>query len=273
MVSLIVTTAGAQQMDLTFQAFDCDDWEQGVGELDVLVNNQLVVNIPAGINHLTGTGDYAPYDNTWVSFGPFHITSLVTLGTNSLVFRNPLTSHGCMVRRILIVQGGTVFLNQPRVRFIDPTHPVRMTFSNPPLQLTSFTATPNPVVEGNRVTFTATFTGGVGPFTCKFNFGDDEDKNVNSTGQSCSVTHTYDDDMVFNATVRVRGVNTSDNVSGGLSVTVQEETDGGDPPGETSGVADANPAPCSAFQSSLGATGHNHRSNQRRLHPGPGILL
>ena len=272
-VNLIVTTAGAQQTDLTFQAFDCDDWEQGVGELDVLVNNQLVVNIPAGINHLTGTGDYAPYDNTWVSFGPFHITSLVTLGTNSLVFRNPLTSHGCMVRRILIVQGGTVFLNQPRVRFIDPTHPVRMTFSNPPLQLTSFTATPNPVVEGNRVTFTATFTGGVGPFTCKFNFGDDEDKNVNSTGQSCSVTHTYDDDMVFNATVRVRGVNTSDNVSGGLSVTVQEETDGGDPPGETSGVADANPAPCSAFQSSLGATGHNHRSNQRRLHPGPGILL
>ncbi len=147
-----------------------------------------------------------------------------------------------------------------------------MTFSNPPLQLTSFTATPNPVVESHQVTFTAAFSGGVGPFTCRFDFGDDEDQAVNSTGQSCTVTHTYDDDNVYMVSVRVRGVNTSDNVSGSLSVTVLEETEGGDPPVETNALAVANPAPSSPLPSGLGAAGQHHSSHQRDVHRHRGFV-
>jgi len=53
---------------LTFNGFDFDDFDDGVGQLAVLVNGQLVADIPAGLNHLTGTGDYRPYENAAVDF-------------------------------------------------------------------------------------------------------------------------------------------------------------------------------------------------------------
>jgi len=65
---------------LTFTGFAVDDFDNGIGQLDVLVNGQLVVDLPAGLNHLTGTGDYQPYENAIVNFGPFDITNLVVDG-------------------------------------------------------------------------------------------------------------------------------------------------------------------------------------------------
>src|SRR5437879_13468512 len=70
---------------LTFNGFDLDDFDNGVGQLDVLVNGQLVADIPAGLNHLTGTGDYKPYQGVAVDFGPFDITSLLVTGQNTIL--------------------------------------------------------------------------------------------------------------------------------------------------------------------------------------------
>ncbi len=52
---------------LTFTGSELDDFDNGVGQLNVLVNSQLLVDIPAGLNHLTGSGDYDSY-NTAVFF-------------------------------------------------------------------------------------------------------------------------------------------------------------------------------------------------------------
>ncbi len=190
--------------------------------MNVLVNGQIVVDIPAGLNHLTGTGEFDPYEDTWVSFGPFDITSIVTQGKNSIVFRDPLTSHTGLIKNVTIIQGTTVLLSAPKTRFISPTSSATYTFSNPPLVLTSFTVSnPTPSVDED-VTFTATFTGGTAPFTCSFNFGDGESMRVNTTSQSCTATHDYDDPGNFTATVKVRGSTFADKVKGSITVIVQE---------------------------------------------------
>jgi PKD repeat protein len=208
---------------LSFDAFNMDDFQNGVGQLNVLVNGQLAVDIPAGVNHLTGTGEYAPYDHKWISFGPFDITSMVVRGENTIVFMDSLTSHNGLVRNVKIVQGNAVLLSAERTRMIGPRFAVTYTFSNPPLVLTSFTAsTSNPSV-GQRVTFTAAFTGGTAPFTCRFDFGDGESTTVTTTSQSCSATHTYDDSGSLTATVRVKGSATADKAKGIVMVNVQNQ--------------------------------------------------
>ncbi len=65
---------------LTFTAFDVDDFDNGIGQLDVVVNGQPVTDIPAGLNHLTGTGDFKPYQDTVFHFGPFDITRFIVQG-------------------------------------------------------------------------------------------------------------------------------------------------------------------------------------------------
>ncbi len=220
---LTVTSPPSGEVDLTFQAFDCDDFQHGVGQLDVLINDQLVVNIPAGLNHLHGTGDYAPYDGTWVSFGPFHVTSLVTPGTNTLVFRNPLRTHDCQVRNVRIARGSIVILNDVQVHDVSPENTVTLNFSLSPLALASFTASPSTAMEDEDVTFTATYSGGTGPFNCRFVFGDRESETVTSTTQSCSVDHDYDSPGTFTATIRVEGVSTVDRAFGSILVKVLDE--------------------------------------------------
>src|SRR5207247_6179765 len=111
-VSATVTVATAKPVILTFRGFDLDDFDNSLGQLQVFVNGHLVVDIPAGLNHLSGTGDYTPYSNRWVKFGPFDITSFVVKGQNNVTFTdlNPADHFG-LVRNVVIVQGTTMLLN------------------------------------------------------------------------------------------------------------------------------------------------------------------
>jgi hypothetical protein len=222
-VSVTVQQVTGAAVQLTFQGFDLDDFENGVGQLQVLVNGHLVVDVPAGLNHLTGTGDFKPYENQWVNFGPFDITSLVVPGENTIIFINPLTSHQGVVRNINITQGDTTLLFQKEKRLVSPDHSISLTFSNPPLAVTSYTVDPTPVVQGITETFTATFTGGSAPFTCSFTFGDEAPAVVVTTSMhTCSATHSYDDNGNFLARVKITGHASTDVVRVFLNIVVLE---------------------------------------------------
>jgi len=215
---LTVTSAGAKPVLLTFSGFDLDDFDNGVGQFQVLVNGHQVVDIPAGLNHLSGTGDYLPYENTWVKFGPFDITSFVVQGQNTIVFKDPLPSHFGLVRNVTITQGTTILLQVRGAGLVFPGHSTTYTFSIPPLFITTFTASPSPASVDQNLTFTATYTGGTAPFRCVFRFGDGEYAIVQGGSGSCSVMHDYDVLGAFSASVTVRGASTSDNVSARLTV-------------------------------------------------------
>jgi len=216
----VTSTVTGKVVLLTFQGFDIDDCDNGVGQLNVTVNGQQVVNLPPCP---VSTGDNTAFTNKFVSFGPFDITSLVVQGQNTIVFSSPPPGHFGLIKNVTITQGDTLLLHVSGTRFVALFHPVTFTFSIPPLVLTSFTASPATTSQGNTVTLTATFTGGTAPFTCFFNFGDGEGMRVSSTGQSCVTTHDYDDNGVFTATVRIRGASTSDLVTGSTTVTVQDQ--------------------------------------------------
>src|SRR5207244_10873774 len=101
----------------TVHGCDLDDYEHGMGEVPVLVDGHLVVDIPARLNHLSGSGDYAPYDDKWLVFGPFDITRFVVQGQNSVLFRDPQTADDFgLIRNVTIVQGDTVLLQFPLAR-------------------------------------------------------------------------------------------------------------------------------------------------------------
>ena len=214
-----VNAVSGQRIMLTFQAFDIDDCDNNIGQLNVLVNNNLVVNLPPCPQ---ANGDNSDFMNKFVSFGPFDITSFVVQGENTLVFDTPPPGHFGLIFNVTISQGDTVLLHVKGPRFVGANHPVSLTFSNPPLTVTSFTVSPAPVVEGAAVTFTATFTGGTGPFTCMFTFGDGAPAVfVTTSSGTCSATHTYTDDGVFSARVKITGQATSDVVRVPLQVNVQ----------------------------------------------------
>jgi PKD repeat protein len=211
---------------LTFSAFDADDFENSVGQLQVFVNGHLVVDIPAGLNHLSGSGDYAPYDNIWVNFGPFDITSFVVTGQNTILFMDPQTSdHFALVRNVTIVQGNTILLHVERARGVFPGFSFSYTFSNPPLMLKDFTASSSSPVVGQAVTFTATYTGGTAPFKCVFLFGDGGSAVVQGVNGMCTAVHHYYDSGSFTVKVIIIGSSTSDRVTGSLSITVPAETE------------------------------------------------
>jgi len=207
---------------LTFSGFDLDDFDNGVGQFQVLVNGHLVVDIPAGLNHLSGTGDYAPYANKWVKFGPFDITSLVTQGQNTIVFRDPTSvDHFGLVRNVTIVQGSTTLLHVSGAGGVFPGHSVTYAFSIPPLILTGFTVSPTSPAVDQSVTLTATYTGGTAPFKCVFRFGDGESVVVSGSAGTCSATHDYDYSGTFTVRVTVVGASTSDVQTARLNVNVQ----------------------------------------------------
>ena len=219
-VTFTVSSSTARVL-LTFSAFDADDFDNGVGQLQVFVNGNLVVDIPAGLNHLTGSGDYTAYTSRWIKFGPFDITSFVVNGQNNITFTDVnVADHFSIVRNVTIVQGSTVLLNVRGAAGIFPGHSKTYTFSIPPLVLTSFTASLSSPVVGQTVTFTATYTGGTAPFSCFFSFGDGHFGLTQGSNGSCSVTHTYSYSGTFKASTIVKGASTSDLVKGNLTVTV-----------------------------------------------------
>ena len=217
---LNVRTPPKGHTTLTFTGFNLDDFDSSIGQLQVLVNGQLVADIPAGVNQLTGSGDFSAYADTNVVFGPFDITAFLVNGQNIVTFVDPLSAHEGFVRNVRIVQETSTLLN---VRFgseVSPGHSTTYTFSMPPLTVTGFafsTATP---VANHGVIFTTSFSGGTGPFTCFFSFGDGEHAAVAGSNGTCSSTHDYDSPGSFNISVIVRGASTSDRVSDRLSLTV-----------------------------------------------------
>ena len=218
---LTVVVVSAHPANLTFSGFDLDDFENGAGQLQVFVNGHLVIDVPAGLNHLSGTGDYIPYMNTWVKFGPFDITSFVVQGQNTIVFKDPLMSHFGLVRNVTITQDATILLRVPGASAVFPGHSVTFTFSVPPLVITSFTISAQTANVDQNLTLTATHTGGTAPFKCTFSFGDGESATVIGSASTCSATHDYDFSGTFTVTVTVRGASTSDKVSARLTITVQ----------------------------------------------------
>lgn len=205
---------------LTFTGFNLDDFDNGIGQLQVLVNGQLVADIPAGVNQLTGSGDFNAYADTTVVFGPFDITALLVNGQNTVTFVDPLSAHEGIVRNVRIVQETSTLLN---VRFgseVSPGHSTTYTFSVPPLTVTGLGFSNATPVANHAVVFSATFSGGTGPFTCFFSFGDGEHAAVAGSNGTCSSTHDYDSSGTFNISVIVRGASTSDRVSDRLSLTV-----------------------------------------------------
>src|SRR2546422_1692596 len=219
----VITSPSGNRYLLRFNAFDADQYVNGVGELDVKINGHLVVNIPGGLLHLTGSGSYAPYNERWVAFGSFDISSFVIPGANILTFTNPLDDHASLVRNVTItLNDQPLFLSQ-RTSQIYPGHGLRLVFPSQPLIFTELTSTPSIIVQGQRVTFTATFTGGAGPFTCTFRFGDDESARVTTSTQSCSASHTYDDSDTFNVRVTIRE-STGNTVNGSITITVHDDS-------------------------------------------------
>jgi hypothetical protein len=199
-----------------------DDFDNGVGQLQVLVNGQLVADIPAGLNQLTGTGDYTAYTDVAVQFGPFDVTGFLVNGQNSVSFVDPLTGHSGSVRDVMVVQGTTVLLHVFRGAGVYPGHSVTYTFSTPPLVVSSFTITPTGVDQ--IFSFTAAYTDGTGPFTCTFRFGDGESATVHGDLGTCSTVHDYDYSTTFSALVNVRGASTSDLVAAHQTITVSSAT-------------------------------------------------
>jgi hypothetical protein len=205
---------------LSFTGFDVDDYDNGVGQLQVYVNGQLVVDIPAGLNHLSGSGDYNPYTNTAVAFGPFDITGLLVQGQNTILFKDPTPFHHGVVKDILVMQDGTVLLQAPNARDVSVGPSVHYTFSNPPLSINSFTSSSTAAISNQILSFATTYNGGTGPFTCIFRFGDRESKIVAGSSGTCLATHDYDIPGTFTATVIVRGSSTSDLTKSSLTINV-----------------------------------------------------
>src|SRR5207237_10892864 len=103
------------------------------------------------------------------------------------------------------------------------------TFSNPPLALTGSTVSNSTPAAGQNVTFTATYTGGTGPFKCIFLFGDGRSTIVSGVAGVCSTVHHYDDSDTsvdldtFTARVIIIGSSTSDRVTGQLPLALDED--------------------------------------------------
>ena len=222
-VTYSVSARTGQPVLLRFKGFDLDDFDNGVGQLQVYVNGNLVVDIPAGLNHLTGSGDYTPYEKTWIDFGPFDITSFVRQGQNTIVFRdNDPADHFGLVRNVSIVQGDTVLLRVPGAKGVSPNHSVTYTFSIPPLRISSFSVTTQNAKEEQDLTFTVSYSGGTMPIKCIFIFSDGDARIVNGTTIGCSVVHDFDWTGAFKVFVLVIGASTSDRVTASLSVMVTD---------------------------------------------------
>jgi hypothetical protein len=212
---------------LTFNGFNLDDFDSGVGQLQVFVNGQFVVDIPAGLHSLAATGDFNAYRDADVIFGPFDITRFLVNGQNTILFKDPTSfDHFGVVSNVTVVQGGTVLLHVSSGRGVSPESSPRYTFSNPTLKVTGFIAitSANHVVtsasENVALVFTANYVGGTGPFTCIFSFGDGDHAVVAGSNGTCSATHDYDSDGTFRAVVMVKGGSTSDLQTAHLIVTI-----------------------------------------------------
>lgn len=127
----------SQTTTLSFEAWDIDKAESGIGELTVYVNGIEVANVPSETD--TSQSDQ------WVSFS-YDVTTQATEGSNTLLFDNALeiqNTHTCIVRNIMVVYGGDTVLNDPEEHKISGNDPEG--WWGPDLQYeTTFTITAEP---------------------------------------------------------------------------------------------------------------------------------
>ncbi|MBO0888941.1 PKD domain-containing protein, partial [Candidatus Bathyarchaeota archaeon] len=190
---------------LSFSGYDVDDWDNGVGQLQVLVNGNLVADIPAGINSLTGSGDFQLYDNVKVDFGPFDITSYLTNGQNTILFKdaNP-GDHFAVVSNVVIKQDGNTLLKQSRSRGVYPAFSFSYTFAFPSGPTSNLTTdiTSLAISANQPLLYSAAYTGS-GSFSCVFSFGEGQQAKVASVDGTCITWHQYSSAGTFNVTVAV----------------------------------------------------------------------
>jgi hypothetical protein len=211
--SFTLTVRGSSgRVLLSFSGFDVDDWDNGVGQLQVFVNGNLVVDIPAGLNGLTGSGDFQLYDNVNINFGPFDITSYLTNGQNTILFKdaNP-SDHFAVVSNVVIKQDGNTLLKQSRSRGVYPAFSFSYTFAFPLGPTTSIsTSITSLAISGNQpLLYSAAYTGS-GSFSCVFSFGEGQQVNVASVDGTCLTWHQYSSPGTFNITVAVTPTSQND---------------------------------------------------------------
>jgi len=217
--TLNVRSPPGRSASLRFASFDLDDFSNGIGQLQIFINGQLAIDIPAGVNHLSGSGDYPGYDNQFVSFGPFNVTIFLVDGQNTITLVDPLHYYFDSIYNLTIAEGDSVLLHIFWTG-VSPGHSSTFTFSGSPIVVTSFTSSPASQTVNQPATLTVTYTGGTGPFICIFIFGDGEHATVAGNAGTCSVTHDYDQSGSFIAKVIVAAVNTSASTSTVTTFTV-----------------------------------------------------
>lgn len=102
---------------LQFDAYDADDVLNGTSELEIDVNGQFAAYIPCttvpGSCPAGVTGKYALYTQVWINGIQIDITKLVVPGTNTIVFRNPLSLHSSGVRNVQVIRNGQAVFSDP----------------------------------------------------------------------------------------------------------------------------------------------------------------
>ena len=164
---------------LTWQGFDWD----GGGEETLTVNGLFLASLPAT--------DSPQNANVYVAFS-LNITSFVVQGTNKLTFTHANWDCSTIdnVKNLQVASGTTVVYSNSTVEPLSCTQSLAYTFTTtspppPPAAATVFTYSPTNPTAGQAVTFTATASNGMGPYTFTWDFGD------GSAGSGQTVTHVY----------------------------------------------------------------------------------
>ena len=191
--------SNSNKYTLTWQGFDWD----GGGEETITVNGLFLASLPAT--------DSPQNANVYVAFS-LNITSFVIQGTNKLTFTH--ANWDCAtndnVNNLQVTSGTTVVYSNSTVEPLSCTQSLTYTFTTtapppPPALAAFFTYSPTNFTAGQPVTFTATASNGISPYTFGWNFGD------GSTGSGQTVTHAYGQTGTF--TVKLTVTDSSQNAA------------------------------------------------------------
>jgi PKD repeat protein len=178
----VTVTFSSTNYALSWQGYDWD----GAHEETITLNGRLVASLPATDSFQNG-GVYVPFS--------LNVTSFVVKGANTLTFThaNWDCSVSDNVRALQVTGGGTVVYSNTTILPLSCTQSLTHKFTigsapsppPPPPLGASFTYSPTSPTIGGTVTFTATATGGISPYSFSWRFGD------GSTGSGGSATHSY----------------------------------------------------------------------------------
>src|SRR6266581_4390232 len=134
----------------------------------------------------TPTGGTSPYSFTW------SVDGVVQAGATTSTFTTTFATKGTHSIVATVKDANTISAT---------SNTVSLTVAGQPLT-TDFSFSPTNPVVGLSVTFTATTSGGTGPFTFTWTFGD------SSTGTGSPVAHSYATKGMFTVTLTTKDANT-----------------------------------------------------------------